>query len=292
MRHRHPVIVTLISVVTLAVPVGLARGESNGPSTLMRWSYGSPPSDEGSPLDEPLEADRPDFTESPKTVGKGVVQLEMGYTFTSDSEDGVHTANHSFPETLLRVGVLADWLEFRAEWNYEVDQTRVGGITDTQSGADDLILGFKIALTQQQCCLPETGIILDLSLPTGGDAFTSGVVQPGVNYCFSWKLNEDWSLSGSTAIGGAVDAVTNDPYAQFSQSLSLGHTWTKKVDSFSEFYVLSPIGADTNRPQNYFNAGFSVHINNDVQWDIRAGVGLNEAADNFFAGTGLTLRYY
>jgi len=89
-----------------------------------------------------------------------------------------------------------------------------------------------------------------------------------------------------------VDQITNDPHAEFSQSLSLGHTWTKKVDSFSEFYVLSPIGADTDLPQDYFNAGFSVHINNDVQWDIRAGVGLNEAANNFFTGMGLSLRYY
>jgi hypothetical protein len=292
MRHRHTVIVTLIFAAMLTIAAGIARGESNGPSTLMRWSYGRPPADEGSPLDQPMETDRPDFTESPTTVGKGVVQLEMGYTFTSDSEDGVHKANHSFPETLLRVGILADWLEFRADWNYEVDRTRAGGVTDIQSGADDLIVGFKIALTQQQCCLPETGIILDMSVPTGGEAFTSGVVQPGVNYCFAWKLGEDWSLGGSTAIGGAVDQITNDPYAQFSQSLSLGHTWTKKVDSFSEFYVLSPIGADTDRPQDYFDAGFSVHINNDVQWDIRAGVGLNEAANNFFTGMGLSLRYY
>src|SRR6476469_4064761 len=212
--RRHPFIVTLISAATLGAFVGLARGESNGPPTLMRWSYGSPPSDEKSPLDEPLEADRPDFTESPKTVGKGVVQLEMGYTFTSDSGGGVHTADHSFPETLLRVGVLADWLEFRAEWNYEIERTRQGGVSQTESGADDLIVGFKIALTQQQGCLPETGIILDLSLPTGGDAFTTGAVQPGVDYCFSWELCKDWSLSGSTAVGGASDDITGDPYTE------------------------------------------------------------------------------
>jgi hypothetical protein len=290
MLTRRTVAVILV-IIASSVAVA-ARGDSNGPSTLMQWSYGRPPADEGSPLDEPLEADRPDFTESPKTVGKGVVQLETGYTFTSDSSGGVHTADHSFPETLLRVGVLADWLEFRAEWDYEIERTRVGGVSQTQSGADDLILGFKIALTEQQCCLPETGIILDLSIPTGGDAFTTGEVQPGVNYCYSWKLGKDWSLSGSTAIGGAADDETNDPYAEFTQSLSLGHTWNEKVDSFSEFYVLSPISADTNRPQDYFNAGFAVHINKDLQWDIRAGVGLNEAADNFFAGSGLTFRYY
>lgn len=289
MDRRYTVIVILISAAAIVVAVGTARGD--GPSTLMHWSYGRP-SDEGSPLDEPLEADRPDFTESPKTVGQGVVQLETGYTFTSDSENGVHTANHSFPEMLLRVGVLADWLEFRAEWDYEIQRTRTGGVVQTESGADDLTVGLKIALTQQQCCLPETGIILDLSVPTGGDAFTTGEVQPGVNYCYSWELNKKWSLSGSTAIGGAVDDVTNDPYAEFTQSLSLGHTWNESLSGFSEFYVLSPIGADTNHPQDYFNAGFAVHLNKDVQWDIRAGVGLNEAADNFFAGTGLTLRYY
>ena len=38
-----------------------------------------------SKLDEPLVTDRPDFTESSTTVGQGVVQLEMGYTFTGDS---------------------------------------------------------------------------------------------------------------------------------------------------------------------------------------------------------------
>ena len=257
----------------------------------MQWNHSKVP-DEGSPLDEPLETDRPDFTESPTTVGQGVVQLETGYTFTSDAEDGVHTTNHSFPETLLRVGLLTNWLEFRADWNYEIERTKTGGTADTVSGPDDLTIGFKIALTPQQGCLPETGIIIDLSVPTGGDAFTSGVAQPGVNYCFSWDLNKKWSLSGSTAIGGAADDVTNDAYMEFSQSLSLEHTWSEKTKTFTEWYVLSPIGADTNLPQEYFDAGLTFLINNDVQWDIRAGVGLNEAADNFFAGSGLSLRYY
>ncbi|MGH7200498.1 MAG: transporter [Planctomycetaceae bacterium] len=32
-------------------------------------------------------------------------------------------------------------------------------------------------------------------------------------------------------------------------------------------------------------------INDDVQWDIRAGWGLNSAADDFFCGTGLSIRF-
>ena len=52
------------------------------------------------------------------------------------------------------------------------------------------------------------------------------------------------------------------------------------------------MSADTNRPENYLNGGFTVLINNDIQWDIRAGVGLDEAADDFFAGSGISLRYF
>ncbi len=200
--------------------------------------------------------------------------------------------NHSFPETLLRVGVLADWLELRADWNYEVQRTKIGAVVSNESGADDLNLGMKIALTSQQCCLPETGVIIEMSVPTGGDDFTANKVLPGVEYCYDWELNEDWSLAGMTAMVGAVDDVTNDLYSQFEQSLSLEHSWTEQIKSYTEWYVLSPISADTNRPQEYFNAGFTVLINKDTQWDIRAGVGLNEAADNFFAGSGLSLRYY
>jgi len=29
-----------------------------------------------------------------------------------------------------------------------------------------------------------------------------------------------------------------------------------------------------------------------VQWDVRAGVGLNDAADDYFVGTGLSVRMY
>jgi simple sugar transport system ATP-binding protein len=32
-------------------------------------------------------------------------------------------------------------------------------------------------------------------------------------------------------------------------------------------------------------------LNDDVQWDIRSGLGLNEAAEDFFAGTGLSVRF-
>jgi hypothetical protein len=265
---------------------------ADGRGTLFAWTSSSEPG--GPDLSKPLVTDRPDFTESPVTVGQGVVQLETGYTFTRDDQAGIRTDTHSFPESLLRVGAFADWFEFRLEWNYLVERTRAVQLSNTNSGAEDLTLAAKIALTPQDQMLPETGIILEMSVPTGGEVFTANEVLPGVNYCYDWNLTKDekWTLGGSSAFNGNTDDETADTYTQFSQSLSLGHSWTERVGSYAEWYVLSPIGADTNHTQNYFNGGFTVLINNDVQWDIRAGVGLNEAADDFFAGSGISIRYY
>src|SRR5262249_30520623 len=127
----------LVTIAAFAIAgTGIVRADSGRPQTLLQWSYGSKEEDGKSKLDEPLVTDRPDFTESPTTVGAGVIQLETGYTFTSDASGGVRTADHSFPEILLRIGIWEDWLEFRTEWNYEIQRTRAGGVSDTQSGAD------------------------------------------------------------------------------------------------------------------------------------------------------------
>ena len=84
--------------------------------------------------------------------------------------------------------MFADWFEFRAEWNYAVERTESGGVADTQSGAEDLTLGCKLALTPQEGILPETGIIFQMSVPTGSDAFSSSEVLPGINYLYGWEL--------------------------------------------------------------------------------------------------------
>ena len=259
--------------------------------TLFSWRYDSP---EGGPdLSEPITTDRPDFTESSVTVGKGVVQLETGYTFVHDNDDGTRTDTHSFPESLLRVGMFADWFEFRIDWNYLVERTEFGGAANTIDGAEDLTIGAKIALTGQDEMLPETSIIIQMSVPTGADAFTADRVLPGVNYLYGWNLTEDgeWTLGGSTGLNAATDDITADTFTLFSQSVTVGHSFSERIGSYAEWFTLSPIDADTNQAEGYFNGGFTVLLNDNVQWDIRAGVGLTEAADDFFAGSGISIRY-
>src|SRR5262245_50962396 len=110
MSFRFAVLSILISIVMTVVARDSARADG-GCGTLFLWRPGE--SSEGPDLSKPLNTDRPDFTESPKTVGQGVFQVEGGYTFTRDAEGNTKTTDHSFPETLYRMGMFADWFEFR-----------------------------------------------------------------------------------------------------------------------------------------------------------------------------------
>jgi hypothetical protein len=120
--------------------------------TLFLWNHGDggESQDAAEKLAEPLVTDRPDFTEASSTVGLGVVQLEAGYTYSYDADNLTSAVGHSYPETLLRIGVLAEWLEARVGWNYASGTATVFNEgRETVSGAEDLYLGFKWALTGQ-----------------------------------------------------------------------------------------------------------------------------------------------
>ncbi|MCE9555263.1 MAG: hypothetical protein K8T91_18080 [Planctomycetes bacterium] len=91
--------------------------EQVGRGTLFQWNPDAPV-DGGPKINEPLVSDRPDFTEASVTVGYGVSQLEMGYTFTLDRNNGTTSQQQSYPELLLRQGLFADWFELRLEWGF------------------------------------------------------------------------------------------------------------------------------------------------------------------------------
>lgn len=257
-----------------------------GCGTLLLWC-GHPDCTGGPDLSEPLVTDRPDFTESSVTVGRRVLQVEMGYTFTEDAAAGTTTGSHSFPEVLFRYGILAEWLELRVGWNFGVET--VAGQND--DGAEDLYLGFKVALTPQCEWLPEMALIPQMTVPTGADAFSADEVLPGLNWVYSWELTDRLSTAGSTQFNRAIDDGTDAVYTEWAQSWTVAASLTDELGIYAEWFAFFPHSADTVLPEHYFNGGFTYLLSNNVQWDIRAGVGLNDAADDYFVGTGLSVRF-
>jgi hypothetical protein len=255
------------------------------PGTLLQWSYGN--SFSGGPdLEEPLVTDRPDFTEASVTVGRGVLQIETGYTYSFDNAAGTQTIGHSYPETLFRLGIFADWLEMRLAWNYAHEI--VDGLeTD---GGEDLYLGVKLALTPQEGILPEMAIVPQMTVPTGARAFRGDDVHPGINWLYSWEVNDWLSTGGSTQINRTAETLGAQSFAEFAQSWTIGYSLTERWGAYTEYFTLIPHSGEGQKPQHYFDGGFTFLFSDDLQWDIRGGIGLNDDADDYFVGTGLSLR--
>jgi hypothetical protein len=133
-------------------------------------------------------------------------------------------------------------------------------------------------------------IIPQMNLPTGPADVTDGEVEPGVNWLYGWDVNELLAVGGSTQVNRSRDDA-DVFYAEFAQSMTANWTLTEKVTGYTEWFAFFPAGSLVALPEHYFDGGFAYRVHNNLQLDIRAGVGLNAPADDFFAGSGSVLRF-
>ena len=99
-------------------------------------------------------------------MGRGVVQIEGGYSYFYKDENEEIEHSHTLPEGLLRVG-LSDDIEFRVRWTYAwrfIDEV------DNLDAAQDLIWSFKLGMTEECDLIPESALEIRCSVPTGGSA--------------------------------------------------------------------------------------------------------------------------
>lgn len=166
-------------VCCLFVVAPLSAQDIRKQGTLFNWegsdAIGGPAS-----MSEGLIGDRPDFIEASNTVGLGVKQIEMGYTYSFDNDGTTQVRGHSNPEMLWRLGFYAEWLEMRIGYNFSDSRERTGGVDTTTRGGEDLYLGFKISLTPQDGALPETAMMLQATVPTGDESVTAGETLPAI----------------------------------------------------------------------------------------------------------------
>lgn len=266
----------------------LCRDRCERPQSIFAWP-GSERTYLDGTQDVPLASDRPDFTEASITVGYRRVQVEMGYTYIQDNA-AVDRSAHSFPETLYRIGMFAEWFELRIAWNYGVNLNRDNVVSNIFDGGQDLYLGIKLNLTEQDGWLPEMALAPQMNVPTGHDDFSSDEVEPGVNWLYGWDVTEKLGIGGSTQVNRTLDEA-DVFYTEWADSITANYFFTEKFGMYIEWFGLFPAGSAVELPQLYADGGFMLRPHKNLQLDFRAGVGLNDAADDFFAGAGSVFRF-
>lgn len=246
--------------------------------------------------DGPLVTDRPDFTESTTAVPVLRMQLEAGYTFTTDDEKGFRTEDHTLPEMLLRIGV-GEGVELRLGWegfsstellfSERTDSGRKIRRKEHEDGGTDMEVGVKFHLVEEQGWTPDLGVIVSASLPVGTRTKTSGDVDPQVKWLWAYELTDRASVAGNVNL--AVLTSEKGRFFQTAASLTFAYSPADWLGMYVEYYGLYPNDRGTDCA-HYLNGGFTFPVNDDLQFDVRCGAGLNEEADDFFVGTGFAIR--
>jgi hypothetical protein len=246
----------------------------------------------GSEDPPPFVTDRPDVTESATVLGRGFFQFEAGYAFARLDLDGERVETAAFPATLVRAG-LDDKVELRLEWaGYVNVSSEVNGVTTDDSGSGNTVLGAKLALREGRGLAPQLALLVDAVLPTGEKGFRTERIDPRVRlagaHSISDRIGLGWNV-GVVALSIEDDGGEQHTHGVGRYSLSAAFGFGERWGAFAEVFGFVPLsGPDSTK--NLFDAGFTFLVSDTVQLDMSGGIGLSEAADDWFVGAGISFR--
>jgi hypothetical protein len=234
--------------------------------------------------EEPLVTDRPDFTESSSSVGKGYLQFESGFTFV-EFEGGTDVA--TIPEILARWGV-TERLELRFLLPTYSRENSSGSDSSGFLGSG-LGLKYQFADGDGSGFLGgmEASVIAATSIPTGTADYASSDWQPTGVLCVGWELGSEMGLGANLGIARPADGENRFTSVWLSSALGISIT-----DPLSVFFELIAFEREEDRGPSTltFQAGAVYLLSPDLQLDLRLARRLSDSGPDFLIGTGVSWR--
>lgn len=217
-----------------------------------------------------IDTNRPGFSFSPNVVGLGQWQLESGLSYTR-SNNSAHTT--SLPLLEIRYGV-ADQIEIYLS-SLTWSETQITG--GDASGLSDIALGTKFKISDAEAAL-QMALLFQVSVPTGDRDFSSDRWDPSLAFV--------WAHSGSFPIAGTVKVSDYKNGYQLDNGLKLPFSWADAHSAFVEWEANLPEKGDNT---HWLNGGYQWLMNDRTQFDLNAGLGLNDRTDDYRLGIGFSI---
>lgn len=242
-----------------------------------------------------IVTDRPDITESAETVQKNRFQIESGVLYNRDQGSYYDSLNQvvyftkefiTLPNVLFRFGV-NDFMELRLALSVTINNEDYNGKYENSSitNFDAPSFGFKFKLGKQDGIEPSVAVIIQAVSPVLSTESEDDYFDPSIIFCFQNTVSDNFSLGYNAGLD------LQDGFGQgdgFFLSLSGSYSFSDKVSAFGElfsstnFYYLVPnSGADI---------GVTYLVSNNIQLDLSAGASLQNIKDDYFFGTGFSIR--
>ncbi|MBC7523301.1 MAG: transporter [Flavobacterium sp.] len=225
---------------------------------------------------KPLEADRPDQTETPAIVPKGMFQVENGFTFRKND---VKRSTFSLPSTLWKYGVNENF-EMRLIIEFVLEKNEL----EKSTGFLPIFIGFKVKLTNEKGIVPKTSFIAHIGLPkVASSNYKIDYLAPEFRFTMQHSLTEKLSLGYN--LGAEWAGFSAEP--TFIYTLTTGYSLTEKLGSYIELFGFLPQNSTAN---HNFDGGFTYLINNNFMVDLSSSIGITNNAPKHYFALGISFR--
>ncbi len=231
---------------------------------------------------DPIEPDRPDYSNGIAIVPFGHPQLEVGYRQILSPNSTVRDYGDG---ATLRIGV-----NDRFEWRFGIPSfISSNDGSGRNSGFGDGSLGAKWKLSEGKGrSMPGFGLLFTASVPSGSSAFREKRVQPEARLLVDWQCGASSDLTANLVLGLPSD--NGDEFTEWAASASYEQDLGKGNSAFMEGYSLLP-GSYRGPNESFIDAGVAHLLSNDVQVDASFGRGLNGRGRDSFFGAGVAIRF-
>ncbi len=225
---------------------------------------------------EPIQADRPDQTETPAIVPKGMFQLEAGFSYQKENRN---SESLELPSALWKYGVNEN-LELRliAELISENSSIKTIGFTP-------IMIGFKVRLCEENGLIPKTSFIGHISLPkVASTNYKTDFSAPEFRFTMQHTLSNKLTLGYN--LGCEWDGIT--PVPTYLYTLTTGLAITNKLGTYAEVFGFA---SQTESANHNLDGGITYLITDNFMVDLSSGVGLTDIALEYYVTLGFSFRY-
>ncbi len=231
----------------------------------------------------PLEADRPDQTETPSIVPVKHFQFETGFVFENDHNHAFNEQNVLYPSVLAKYG-FSKRLELRLIVENASTVNREATVKTSVRGITPIRIGFKVNLCEEKGLLPKTSLIAHIALPKAASKEQRAEIIGG-NFRFTMQHSLSEKLSLGYNLGASWDGISGKPTAEYT--VTTGFKLSEKWGLYTELFGFIPTKDHGNHS---FDGGITFLPKNNLLVDISAGFGINRYAADYFIGCGFSVR--
>jgi len=236
-----------------------------------------------------METDRPDVTESPKTVDAGHFQFETDLA-RFQRENGVEgrSDEYLFNQANVKLGltnstaIQISFESYVVEKDYSSD-----GSANRSSGFGDVTLRLKQNLSGNDHGKFAIALLPYLKFPTSR-ADQESQYEGGILIPMSIEFGNEWKLGFQIEADRLQNQEGSAHHNRILQTLTVSHPLTTKLDGIVETYYTYEF-KDAHL-KNFLNAALQYELSNDFLIDGGVNYGLqHDAMKSYFVGLSFRL---